>query len=548
MRYIKILTILSLTATMLLQSCDESFLELDQPIYPALETYYTDSATAFEGLVGCYNSFTNYNTGESTLRYIWHLDIRSDDTDYAGNPRGVVEEQNYYIASGFSNFDILADNTHAYGVWEYCYNGVNTINKYLEGMNSTSFPVSQQPLVEQYKAEAKVIRSYFYFLLVKNFGPVVLYTNSLSQDEWYSQSRQEESLVYAQIFKDLREAKELLPLRSDYGDAMYGRITKAAAQTLLAKALITEAEIDGSSPNWQEAYDLCREVELSGEYNLNTLHEDMWKVAGQFSSEFILDIIVDEAFDSEKDSYIHGLSPRYYFDANGVPKHDRKLEFGFGISGITEDMANQYGYYQGYDSLQWVNLTDSRGKITFWTRWERYTDEQYIIVDELTSRPETTNPHATDDANYYQQKYSREKLGVNYWSAGSNLHLIRYAETLLIAAEAAYYLGNEEEARRLVNMIRERAFRPAINDGRTTLAEVEINSSGKQLLEDIWQERRLELAGEADRFHDLKRTHRLHILKEKKPEILFQEGKHELLPIPASELALAPNLTQNPGY
>ena len=548
MKYLKILTILSLAATVLLQSCKESFLELDQPIYPALETYYTDSATAFQGLVGCYNTFTNYRTGESTLRFLFDLDTRSDDTDYAGNPRGAVEEQNYYKAAGFANFDILADNTHAQGLWEYCYNGINTINKYLEGMEAHSFPESQQPLIDQYKAEAKFFRAYFYFLLVKNFGPVVLYTETLDEDQWYSRTRQEESLVYEQIFTDLREAIPLLPKKSEYGSSMYGRISKAAAQTLLAKALITQAEIDASSPNWQEAYDLCQAVKESNEYDLKTLHKDMWTVAGQFSSEFILDIVVDEAFPTERESYIHYLSPRYYFNESGVPDHSRKMEFGFGLCGITEDLANQFGYYQGYDSLQWANLIDGRGQHTFWTRWDRYTDEQYVIVDELSTREETRNPHNTDDANYYQHKYHREQLATNYWLAGSNLHLIRYAETILIAAEAAYYIGKEDQARKLVNLIRERAFRRAIADGRTTLSEIEITSSGKQLLEDIWQERRLEMAGEFDRFYFLKRTNRLHILKEKKPDILFEKGKHELLPIPASELAIAPNLTQNPGY
>lgn len=545
MNTLKIFAIILGLASILSQSCQESFLELKEPVNPVLETYYTDSATAFNGLVGCYNSLTMVPNPEGKMILFFLLDTRSDDTDYAGNPRGAVEEQNYDRAAGFANFDIYSDNRWANHLWRYCYMGINTVNKYIEGLEAVDFPISQQPLIDQFKAEVLFMRAYYYFHLVKNFGPVVLYTNSLSEDEWYNQRRQEESLVYEQIFTDLREAIPLLPLKSAYGDGNYGRITKAAAQTLLAKALITEAELDGSSPNWQEAYDLCKSVEESGEYDLNTLFTEMFTVAGQFSSGFIFDILSEESINSENDSYIHYVSPRYIF-IDGVPDHSRKMEFGFGLAGITEELANQFGYHHDDDSLTFVNLNDSRGKFTFRTRWDKY--DGYTVVDNLTGYEETRNPHNTDDANYYQRKYNRETISSQYHKAGANYHVIRYAETLLLGAEAAYYLNNDDEAKRLVNLVRERAFRPAIQEGRVTLGDIRINSSGNDLLEDIWQERRLELAGENDRFYDLKRTHRLHILKEKKPDIFFQEGKHELLPIPVSELAMAPNLTQNPGY
>lgn len=540
-RLLSFLIILSLFA------CTEDFLDLKEPIRPTLETYFVDIQSAYSGLVACYNSLQQIPTAEAPLRSLIILDIRSDDTDYCGNPRGASEENNYYRAAGFANFDIYSDNEYALRLWNYGYRGINTINKYLEGIEPLEFTLpSDEMLRQQFMAEARFIRAYFYFVLVKNFGDIPLYVRTLNEDEWYNQRRVPEADVYAQIYSDLREAIQDLPLKGEYQESELFRITKGAAQALMAKTLITHAGIDASSPNWEEAYALCKEIEDSNQYNLQTEFKDIFTNLGQFSSEHVFDIVAEESIPGEYDSYVHYFSPRFLF-INNVPDESKKMEYGFGVYGITEDMANQYGYYEGQDSLDYVEMNDQRGRYTFWARWDRYSG--LSVVDELNRRAETKNTENVDLANYYGRKYNRENAPVEqYWVGGSNYHVIRYAEVLLLGAEAAYYLGDEQEALRLTNLVRERAFRDAIRNQRVTLADIEISTSGIQLLEDIWQERRLELAGEGDRFYDLKRTRRLSILREKKPEILFEEGKHELLPIPSAELSKAPNLTQNPGY
>ena len=544
MKNIKI--IIAVAIALSIFSCSDDFLDLKQPVAPTLETYYTDTVTAFNGLVGCYNSLQQVPTPERPIGVLFLLDIRSDDTDYAGNPRGATEERNYYNAAGFANFDIYSDNAHAKTLWNYGYRGINTVNKYLEGISviELSSP-SQQALIEQYRSEAKFLRAYFYFQLVKHFGDVPLITRTLDEADWYNQRRIPVKQVYEQIFTDLREAIPNLPLKSEYPKTMANRITKGAAQALLSKTLITEAETDAASKNWQEAFNLCNEIENSGQYNLNTNFKDIFTNANQFSSEVVFDIVFEESISSEIDAYVHYFSPRFLF-INGKPDQSEKMKYGFGVYGITEDLANQFGYSQNDDSNTYLNLKDGRGRYTFWAQWDTYCGLN--VVDRLTTRPETKNPENPDDANYYSRKYNREAPATNYYVGGKNLHFIRYAEVLLIKAEASYYLNKPDEALRMVNLVRERAFREAITKGSTTLVEISRKSSGTQLLEDIWQERRLEFAGEGDRFYDLKRTKRLHILKEKKPEIFFQAGKHELLPIPSSELSKAPYITQNPGY
>jgi len=552
-----------LLATGVMSSCSESFLELTKPIKPSSETYYTDTATAYTGLVGCYNSLQQVPRVEAPTNLFFILDIRSDDTDYGGNRLGESLEDNYYRAVGFSNFDIFSDLSHASEMWLYGFRGINTVNLYLEGVSKLTLTPTQQLLINQYNAEAKFLRAFFYFHLVKNYGGVPLITKAVEPANWLTLRRASENEIYSQIFSDLREAIPSLPLKSGYTLTQTNRITKGAAQALLAKALITNAEINALSPNWTEAYTLCDDIEKSSQYDLNTNVKDIFSVAGQFATEHVFDIVYDQAINGENDAYIHYLSPRYIYK-NGTITDAEKMTYGFGVSCITEECANQYisdinvvspgnytfSYYNqnNTDTMKYINMLDQRGRYTFWSRFEKYCGVVYV-ADKLTQRNETKHVGRTDDGNYAGRKYNREALATaGYSIAGSNFHVIRFAEVLLLKAEAAYYKSDETEALRLVNLVRERAFRQAIAAGRVTLDQIKRTSTGSAVLEDIWQERRLEMAGETDRFYDLKRTHRLDLLKIKKPEIMFQTGKHELLPIPSSELSKAAFLTQNPNY
>jgi hypothetical protein len=542
-----------LLLAVVMASCSDSFLDLKQPIDPTLETYYTDTATAYKGLVGCYNSLQQYDRAEAPNLINFHLDIRSDDIDYGGDPKQADQTNN----SMFANFIIFSDNSLVSQFWASHFWGITTTTKYLEGISDLKLSATQQVLVEQYRAEAKFIRAYMFFKLVRAFGGVPVITESLAPSKWYEQRRATEAEVYAQIYKDLREAIPVLPLKSAYTTAQTHRISKGAAQALLAKALITEAGVNATSPNWTEAYNLCKEVETSAKYNLNTAFKDIWGLTGQFTSESVFDIVYNPDIKSENDSYNHYMSPRFVFKGNN-PDDSEKMKYGFGVTCVTQELASEFGYTpNGYtasaalqkaDSLAYVKMNDGRGRYTFWARWDTYGGVR--VVDELNTRPQTKNTVNTDDGAYMTRKYNRPAPATAGYAdiVGTNYHVIRYAEVLLLGAEAAYYKGDAAEARRLVNLVRERAFRDAIADSRVTLDAIKITSSGNQLLQDIWRERRLELAGEGERFYDLKRTNRLSILKVKKPEILFQEGKHELLPVPSTELTRAPYITQNPNY
>jgi starch-binding outer membrane protein, SusD/RagB family len=401
-----------------LYSCNEEFLELKEPRKPTLESYYTDTATAFTGLVGCYNSMQGMNFGA-----LFKLDIRSDDVDLAGDPLG---EPGPIDNEWFAIFQIYSDNGLSSQLWTYCYRGVNTVNKYLEGVSVIEMAnPNMQKVIDQYKAEATFMRAYFYFTLVKNYGAVPLLIKSLAPSEWFTQLRTPEPQVYAQIQKDLRDAIPNLKQKKGLKTAEAGRISKEAAMALLAKVLITEAGIDDSkTTNWQEAWDLTNEI-IQNTGPLSTNFQDVFSKQAEFGQESVFEIVFDENIAGETDPFVHSLTPRIFF-VNGKPT-EMKLEYGFGSFGVTENLANQYGWSQTDDSLTRANLPDIRGIYTFWTRFDRFLD--LIPVDNLTQRPETKKPELLyDNANYYARKYNRTSKASHWAVAGMNLMVIRYAE------------------------------------------------------------------------------------------------------------------------
>ena len=163
-----------------------------------------------------------------------------------------------------------------------------------------------------------------------------------------------------------------------------------------------------------------------------------------------------------------------------------------------------------------------------------------MSVDELRAAGgDWTEPNAYDFEGYFQRRYgtfltqtSTSGGDVGELNYGTNWRLIRYADVLLMAAEAAYRSGNESKARDYLNDVRNRS---GLGD---------LNVSGNALFGAIVNERRLELAFEGHRFIDLVRWG---LANQELGTLGFQTGKHEVLPIPSQDIRTA-GLEQNPRY
>ena len=302
--------------------------------------------------------------------------------------------------------------------------------------------------------------------------------------------RKSKAETYLQIESDLIDAINRLPLKGQYVGADLGRASKGAAQALLAKAYLYQEK-------WQLASDMSSNVMSSGQYSLLTNYADVWREVGENKSESIYEV---------QATLTKGLVG--YTDVQG-PRGTPDLGWGFNTPSI--QLVNSY---QSGDLRK--NATILSAPSTLW--------------DGFIAPTTWNNPRYNYKA--YQSSIAEPWNG-NKGETAKNLRILKFSDLLLIHAEAAFELGNTSEALTQVNIIRNRAGLPSL----TSLT-----------IDELYNERRWEMAMEHDRWFDIIRTGKasaamLVVGKN------FIVGTHELFPIPSDQIiASGGRLSQNPGY
>lgn len=445
------------------------------------------------------------NAVYSTLRD-WHyhsggfpiLDFMSDDAHKGSNPNDGAN-----TVGPYENFTHSPTQDGLDRWWNALYQGIRRANVVLERVE----PIEMNGEVKnRYMGEASFLRALYYFDLVRAFGEVPLVT-SLEVD--FTLPRTSTNEIYSLVEQDLLFAIDNLPVKSVYSASDLGRATKGAAQALLAKVYLFQNDFTKT-----EQY--AMEVIQSGEYGL------------------------------EQD----------FYDANG-PDGEHGIESVFEVGAITTGSTasggNQYANAQGVRGTPnrgWgfnrpsVDLREAFGQND--PRREATIIELGDVIDGIEILGDGTTPDEIIDENGITQieSYNR-KVWIPGTSTdtqfGHNRRLIRYADVLLMAAEALNENDNPGQALTYLNQVRERA-----RQGDPSILP-DITETDKTTLRNlIIEERRVELALEGHRFWDLIRT-------EKASEVLgpygFVTGKHEFLPIPQSEIDLSQGaLTQNDNW
>jgi hypothetical protein len=410
-------------------------------------------------------------------------------------------------------FTHTSTNTYTREIWISCYEGINRANylhQYKE-LNPAGVAVNFSDKSALY-GEVYFLRAYYYFTLVKFFGGVPLFTDkrlSLSDSRSLQKSSKED--VYKQIEADLNEAINSLPT-SAYQP---GRITKYAAQALLGKVYIYQQKFDEAAP-------VLEAIITSKAYNLVPNVQDIFLLSGENGPESVFEI------------QYSNTSP--YYNWSGTTRGQGNLHVQqVGIRGLngSADMPFSSGWSTDLPTQELANAYeagDQRKEATI-LDIEAYkaANPQYNIVYQVAPYKNT---------GLYSMKYQPRKgqtsgqLELNYLN---NYRTMRYAEVLLLAAEALNRKNSPDDnkARTYLNEVRARAFG---NDSHN------ITLSGTALTQAIWNERRLELAMEGDRFFDLVRTGQAGTVLTG-----FIAGKHELFPIPQDEVNIS-GLEQNPNY
>ena len=495
-------------------SCKKSFLEVPPQGDLTEDLALKDPEAADKMVVGVYNTLYFGGFGKTTVGFLWHvtLDIASDDGDKGSTPG----DNNVNGVGDIDNFLHTPNNPHFNNIWLGHYSAITTANKAIEILNQSSFEASKK---NQLLGECRFLRALYYFNLVRYFGGVPKIDHVLTPEEANgdaAQTRASKDEIYNFIVSDLEFATANLPLKGD-ATAVVGRATKGAAQAYLAKVHLY-------LKNYQKSFDNALAVINSGKYQLVSDYATIFREkpagspvpGGNNNAESIFEVQtgVNANGNAVSPLFSNGQGPRGRGGWN---------DLGFGWNSPTADLVASYeaGDTRRNGTIIFVNPTvagNSPGTIL----WDGFRIPTKDSVENDRYNYKVYHSPIAESAQLSGSKDTKPK----------NIRLMRYAEVLLIYAEAAANLTNTTEATNKLNIVRARA-----NLGAST-----------GTIANIWKERRVELAMEADRFFDLVRQGRAGTVLRAHGKA-FVDGKHEVFPIPQAQIDLSGGrLKQNPGY
>ncbi len=479
----------------------------------------------------------------------WFIgDVISDDAEKGSNDGDYLEFRDLV------GWDLKSSQSMSSSFWIHGFWGVSRANYVLESLPKVTW---DPKLRDRLTGEALFLRGYFYWYLVRIYGGVPIFTSSVKPSDFGTVKRASINEVYTQIAADLTQAAELLPEKSQYGASDMGRATKGAAKALLARIYMYQIGTDkDSKTTWQQVYDLTNAVISSGEYSLMSNYAKLWETENDNSEESVFEI---QFGIGSSDLAPASIGTNFYnFQGN------RKDDSGWGFNNPTKDLVAAY------------DATDPRLSCVIYG--ETYNNGILYGKKRKYDRKE-------QGTNWLNRKAALPVKPAQAKAADRNIKIIRYADVLLMNAEAAYYLNKPAEAQAKVNQVRQRArnstycmgYAEGKMDYSAAPASVNlpnITSTGAQLLQDIWKERRLELAMEQLRFYDLVRTGRFFDVMNVEKDQKRADGqpysdqyryanikanaltktidgpngnKVPLLPLPQTEVQ-AWGMEQNPGY
>lgn len=471
-------------------ACEKEFIDR-APVYSIdSENYFNSEDDYNNALIAAYDilqsSYVNVMLGE----------IASDNTLCGGESATDVV--------GFQQIDDMIHtpvNSNLRDVWNWMFAGVSRASYILEFQDKTDFPGKEQIL-----AEARFLRAYYHFELVKWFGPIPLKGNErFAIGDETRIPRAPVSDVYAAIEADLQYAVDNL---ADVAPQV-GRVSKGAAQALLGKIYLYQDKFAQSATALEAV-----------------INSDLYELEPDYSV----------IFEPEGQNGVGSVFEVQYSDAEGA---------GFGCLQCSEGNVavgfNGIRNYAGpeFDSGFSFNVPVKEAYDAY-EPGDNRRDNAILDIEAWAAETNATFGTGYEHTGYYNRKYIPRKgdsnIGDQNLTNPNNYRSIRYADVLLMAAEALNR-GNidDELAREYLNQVRRRAFGDMDHD---------ISASGPALTDFIFDERRLELVGEGHRFFDLVRTGRAADAIEG-----FQTGKHELFPVPFEEIQFSNgNWEQNPGY
>jgi len=479
-----------------MHSCSDDFVSVDS-LDPNSEAFFNSEEDYQDALVAAYDYL------QATSKFVQFAEIASDNTLCGGesatdSPYVQQIDDMIHSAVGQSGGGLRT-------MWQWMYEAVNRCNYIMEFQDKTDFSNKTSVI-----AQTRFLRAYYNFILVKWWGDVPMVVDKrIRFGDQLGIARTPASEVYALIEQDLIFAAANLP----YVQSETGRVTKGAAQALLGKAYLYQDK-------FSEAAAVLEDLINDGPHRLLTSEEypDLFERYNENNIESIFEVQYSDVdggsygcfqcLEGNYAAYFNG--PRGFVDSTGF--FDAGYSFNVPVQGVVDA-------FEDGDLRLKYSILDM---------------EQYIADNPGSSYDENAGYEQT---GYFNRKIMARKGDLNNGDAAltnpDNYRAIRYADVLLMAAEALNRGGiSDARAKDYLNEVRDRAM----------LADV--ISTGTNLTNDIYKERRVELVGEGHRFFDLVRTGRAAGAIDG-----FQVGKNELFPIPIEEIVLSGNQWENnPGY
>lgn len=545
--------IFALIASLVFSSC-EDFLTEDVRGQQNLDTYFQSEEECESFITGCYQAITF--GGWWNINTVWLLSEMCSDDGWMGN---TTQSQSDYISlahyqgNGQSNGAIS-------NFWQYRYKGILRCNVAIERISQS--PMADEAKRDRMVAEARFLRGYFYFELVKNFGGVPLITGFLMPEEVAGITRASQEEVYQFIEEDLKAAGDVLPQKSEYLPTDMGRATRGAALGLLGKVYLYQSK-------WQEAHDVLKTVIDEGEYKLMDNFGDVWSVDHNNNEESLFE--VQYMYDG---TYSLGGALTVITGARNGPGD------GWSWGQPTANLEQAYIDAGDTERLRWTIIktgcTEIAGEDNFapfvensknMSKYQEYLDKygwdpECYIIDPAQHKSARIVRKYFVPYDKRPEVYNIDKIPLDH-------RILRYADVLLMYAEACNELGDDASARTALNQVR----------NRVNLADV--TSSGNDLRKAIRLERRLELAWEQNRLYDIRRwiddngkrvitnlmgpngtfvkwntdseTRDLYEWENQGEDsdkgISFDESRDLVFPIPLYEITMSNgSITQNPGW
>lgn len=513
--------LITIAAAFILTGCKKD-LSITDPNDVTAESFWKTASDAQQGVNAIYSTYHR----EGLARNLYFATMVRADEGYSTSP-------NSDIINTFDAFNITNYNDYLItSMYQDDYVGINRANQVLDNVPNINMDAT---IKAQLLGEAKFMRGFFYFNLATLYGNVAIMLHSPKPTDYPANATQDS--VFAQAEQDFTDAAAVLPTTYDVNNL--GRATKGAAYAMLGKAYMQQHKYAQAQAAlaWLVTGPGASLYSLVSDYRTNFIQ------TSENNAESVFELQnAANPNDSHDDDTQVGNSDKLNYGSS-IPPFFAPSPIGF-----TDGQARRWliGEFEKENTTTGArdprlaasflfDSTDVRGPnftLAFGTIWNKLG---------LTTNPTSAHNNVTEVC--FRKQLDDAIGNGEVFHSGNNYRYVRYADVLLLYAEALNAQGQTAAAYPFVDKVRTRA-------GLATLTAAFPGLNQTTFLNQLKHERITELSGEGHRFEDLQRWGDLNpaLASRDAGFVNFKVGKDELLPIPQYDLDVNPNLKQNPGY